>query len=321
MTGRPPVSLGDGVRALGKLRPSEEATAEQIMSLIGLPARQPPPPTPVVRRRAAQAVEEPEPAASRHTEEPEPLQEEAEDSSPLGEAVPSSLEMHESAPTKGIENVDPLAKEEISSLPPIDPLLLPRWVRGILSAALAVPLPDGPPDVERVVEAVARGEAITELPRRPRPTLRLGVQLLVDRSARMAPFAKDQAWLEWALHRVVGEDRVELRRFIGTPLHAAASPAGGYAAAYRPPVPGTPVLALTDLGIGRPMFDPDWREPDDWLAFAELLRRAGCPLLAFVPYPQSRWPRSLAQELTVIQWDRVTSAATVRGLLGPVPAS
>jgi hypothetical protein len=77
------------------------------------------------------------------------------------------------------------------------------------------------------------------------------------------------------------------------------------------------VLALTDLGIARPMFDADWTDPEDWLELDRVLVRAGSPLIAFVPYPPSRWPPVLAAALTIVQWDRVTSAATVRGLLRP----
>jgi hypothetical protein len=317
-TARPRVSFGDGIRALGTLRPTDEETVSAILSLLGLtapeelervaPVQLPTIPTP--------EPEEPGPPVER---ESRPVDEGDEDRSPFGEEVPSTLEIHRPTEGKGIEGVPELPEQDRTSLPPIDPLFLRRWVRGILMAAVSVPLFDGPPDVERVVNAVARGEAISDLPRRPAPTLRLGVQLLLDRSTRMTPFLKDEEWLEWALARIVGEDRVELRRFIGTPLRGGA--VGGRArTSYEPPIAGTPVLALTDLGIGRPLLDPDTSDVNDWREFAHLLRRAGCSLVAFVPYPPERWPSSLVRELKVIQWDRVTTAASVRGRLGPAAA-
>jgi hypothetical protein len=322
---RPSVSLGDGVRALRTLRPTDQATTAAILSLLDLSPQQlvsRPVPSRPTKQRATGAVEKAEGLPVRPAKQPEQVYEEdVDDRSPLGDEVPSALDVHPSTGGTPIENVDELPKEEAAgTLPPIDPLFLPRWIRGILSAALSVPMPDGPLDVERLVEAVALGEAIGEVPRLPVPTLRLGVHLLVDRSARMTPFLKDQAWLEWAVSRVVGENGVELRRFTGTPLSVAASAIGREGQAYPVP-PGTPVLALTDLGIGRPMFDRDYNDPDDWLALAELLRHAGCPLVAFVPYPPSRWPRGLARELAIVHWDRVTTAATVRGSLGGVAAS
>lgn len=315
-TSRPRVSLGDAVRAFRALRPTDEATAAEILSLVGLTAQAPAPPPPP-EPRPVTLPEDGEAELPPRVRERKPVYEDGEDGTSLGDEVASALEVQPAAAGKGFENVRQLPKDEGASLPPIEPLLLPHWVRGILSAALSVPLPDGPPDVDRLVEAIARGEAITSIPRRPAPTLRLGVHLLVDRSARMVPFAKDEAWLEWALRRIVGENGVEARRFTGTPLRVVTDRAGRDGDASSPPVPGRPVLALTDLGIARPMFDADWTDAGDWLELERVLARVGCPLIAFVPYPPSRWPPTLAAELTIVQWDRVTSAATVRGLLRP----
>jgi len=46
------------------------------------------------------------------------------------------------------------------------------------------------------------------------------------------------------------------------------------------------------------------------------VRRAGCPLVAFVPYAPRRWPRALRRAMTIVQWDRRTSAVTIRNLVG-----
>jgi hypothetical protein len=318
---RPELSLGDAIRALSILRPTDEATTREILSMVRLvrpiDSAQPAPPD-AEPAPPEQDVEPPAPHRGREADRAVP--EEGAEESPLGDEVPSALEMRPASPAKGVEDVPALPKEEVEpTLPAIEPLLLPRWVRGIVSAALSVPFPDGPPHVERIVDAVARGVAIEEVPRRSVPTLRLGVELLVDRGARMVPFWQDQTWLERALRRVVGEGGVRTRAFTGSPL--SALPPDGAGDQARPPSPGTPVLALTDVGIARPMFDPDESDHDDWLVLAQQLRRASCPLILFVPYPPSRWPRSLARELTIIQWDRVTTAATVRGSLGPAGVS
>jgi len=304
---RAPVSVGDAIRALGQLRPTDEKTRSRVLSLLGLEpagaAETRPRPRPTATARPTSPGRE-RPAVAR--EEPEP-EEPDEDPSPLGDVVPSSLDVHPRPPGVGIGDVQELPRGDTTSLPTIEPLLRPTWIRGIVSAALSVPLPDGPPDAERIVEKLARLQPLEEIPRRRAPTLRLGVQLLLDSSVRMAPFASDQAWLEHALHRILGEHGVESRAFVGAPPPPD----------YEPPVAGTPVLLLSDLGIGRPSPDPDWRDPAEWPAFAALVRRAGCPLTAFVPYPPSRWPQRLAGQLTIVQWDRLTSAATIRGTLGP----
>jgi len=318
---RPPISLGDGVRALGELRPRNDETARQILALVGIRVATPTPAAPSPRPPREVDVEEvpeqapPEPPVTQEHDDGD-VGDEPETS--LGDILPSSLDRRPTGESAGIVGVPELPQGEASSeLPPIEPLLLPTWLRGIASAALSVSLPDGPPDVERVVDEIARGHAITDVPRQRMPTLRLGVQLLVDRSVRMTPFAKDQEWLDEALRRVLGDERVQRHHFTGAPpADDDVDATREETRRYQPPPPGTPVLALTDLGIGQPIFDPSWVAPDDWLAFAGLLRRAGCPLVVLVPYPSSRWPRRLARELTILQWDRVTSAATIRGRVG-----
>src|SRR4051794_32689862 len=264
-TSRPPISLGDGIRALATLKPTDPATAHEILALLGLEVRATaPPPVPDRPLESPTSPDEERPAPDRGLE-PEHAPEHADDRAALGDEVPSALETLPSTAGAEIAGVEALQEERAPSLPPIDPLLLPRWVRGIVSAALSVPLPDGPPDVERLVGTLARGAPITDVPRRAVPTLRLGVHLLVDRSSRMTPFAKDQAWLDWALRRIVGEGRVERRGFTGSPLSAVTgADRSGRGGPRSPPPAGTPVLALTDLGIARPMFDPDANDPDDW---------------------------------------------------------
>jgi hypothetical protein len=304
---RPAISLGDGIRAFGRLRPDDAEARAEILAALDLRTERIAPPrvVPLPPREVASPPDGGRDTAGAPASRREPVEID-EDLAPFGNVRPSKLDVQPRTDGAGVSGVDPLPKGEAAALPPIEPLFLPRWIRGIVAAALSAELPDGPPDVERAVDAAARLEPITDVPRRPLRTLRLGVQLLVDRSSRMTPFARDQSWLELTLHRILGENRVEVLSFTTTPLE----PDGG---TYRRPPPGTPVLLLTDLGIGRPLLDPGWTEPDEWLRFARAVRRADCRLTAFVPYPPARWPAQLARELTIIRWDRSTSAATIRG--------
>jgi hypothetical protein len=103
-------------------------------------------------------------------------------------------------------------------------------------------------------------------------------------------------------------------RFAGCPLRGAgAGPKPWHR--YRPPLPGVPVVLLTDLGICQPPLATDSADECEWLEFATLVRRAGCPLLALVPYGETRWPRALARALNIIHWDRGTTASTVAASL------
>ena len=205
--------------------------------------------------------------------------------------------------------------EEFTEPPPLLPLFVPLWTRGILSAALTTDSEDGPLDLESIAESLAHGECIWQLPRLPWPTLRRGVQVLVDKSDALVPFTRDQTWLQEEIRRVVGVDRVQILRFVGCPSRAVGTGPRKFWDKYRPPPSGTVVLLLTDLGIGMPMFATEVADVSEWLEFAKVIHRAGCPLVAFVPYTPSRWPRHLIGAMTIIQWDRGTSAATVRRLV------
>jgi hypothetical protein len=217
-------------------------------------------------------------------------------------------------------------KPDVSPLPPLvikdsniplpfDPLLVPNWTRAMMSAALATSGGDGVLDINRIVERLARKEHLKRLPMRPFPTLTQGVQILVDMGPSMIPYARDQAWLQNEVQKVVGYEKAQALRFVGTPLRGAGIGERSRWAQYQPPASGTPVLLLTDLGICHSASSADWTSDSDWQSFAEVVKRAGCPLIAFVPYAPSRWPRSLARSMILIQWDRPTTIATVRSLV------
>ncbi len=194
--------------------------------------------------------------------------------------------------------------------PSLVPLLMPQLTRGILSAALATPGGDGPLDVEAVTEMLARCEDIGRLPTLPSWTLGRGAQVLLDKSQAMMPFVKDQAWLLKEIRNVAGAEMVAVLRFVGSPARGAGGGTKPWRR-YQPPPPGTPVVLLSDLGSCRPMLAADWAGEDEWSLFAAEVRRSLCPLLAFVPYKPSRWPRRLARLMNIVQWDRVTTAAVI----------
>jgi len=79
---------------------------------------------------------------------------------------------------------------------------------------------------------------------------------------------------------------------------------------YVPPAAGTPVLAITDLGIGGPPVHPARARAGEWADFAAQLDRRESALVALVPYPRSRWPRWVGRTLTAIPWDRTTTLST-----------
>ena len=195
---------------------------------------------------------------------------------------------------------------------PIQPLLIPEWTRAILSAALSTSGDDGAVDIEAIVPKIATRSRIDRLPRFPYPTMRRGVQLLLDRGPALVPFARDQDWLAEQVQLVGRSDSVEVAEFFACPSREGTVDDEGKSVGYKTPRPGTAVLVMTDLGIGRPPGWTEWASEAEWLEFALLLRKAGCPLVALVPYSSDRWPPALAASMMILTFDRATAASTVR---------
>jgi hypothetical protein len=197
----------------------------------------------------------------------------------------------------------------------VEPLLLPRWTPGILTLTLALEADDGPLDIDRVVESLARREAPARLPRRAHRSLSAGAHLLVDLSESMLPFRADLVALVARVRRVLGDDGLSVLRFAESPLAGTGPGRRSTWSRYEPPPTPRPVLVATDLGLTpEPDLDADLGVMDaraDWIELAQLVRRAGCPLIVLVPYPRSRVPRELKRAMTVVEWDRTTTAAGV----------
>lgn len=191
-----------------------------------------------------------------------------------------------------------------------EPLWERRWTRDLVTAALAVRTRGQNLDEARAIEMLASGRSVTELPRVDVRTLSFGAQVLVDVGAGMDPYARDGDPLVDAIRRVVGPDRTSVLRFRGSPL-AGAGP-GGISTwrPYAPPEARTPVIALTDLGIGGPTHARH-PLPREWLALAHGLARRSSRLIALVPYAPHRWEPALERSITILHWDRPTTVAQV----------
>jgi hypothetical protein len=219
-----------------------------------------------------------------------------------------------------LETVVLLPEPHSFAEPPLpDPLLEPRWTRAILGGALATPFHDGPLDAQRLVSEAARGVPLCAIPRRVRPTLARGVQVLVDRGERMQPWSADQRQLVEQVRSVAGREQVEVLYFAGLPAWGAGPGSRlrwrGYHE-HHAPRPGTVVVLLTDLGLGPFLAGSRSPGPAQWRHFALRAARAGSPLLVFVPYGEERWPAELRGCLHLLHWDRATTAQSVRRSIG-----
>jgi hypothetical protein len=321
------INLGDYVRACVELRAGPDARLE-IARLLGLAEPEPAPagaavPPVSVADEAPIAGSGVAPAAATLSETADaaaPVREAAERSRESDSAaIPAELtrlaRVRVDAWSEQLEDIP--ADSPFHAAPGIEPLFAPPQTRTLLSRALARVAETGPWDVVRVIERCAAAEPLTGLPRLPQPVLAGGVQLLVDRGDAMMVFAQDQAGLALTIRTLVGTGKVQVLSFDGFPASAGM----GGKRRWKPyreqlPPPGTVVAVLGDIGIGQAAWLPPPARAGDWRAFAETLRRRGCPVVAFVPYAPGRWPEELKRSITMIHWDRPTRTSAIRASVG-----
>ncbi|MCX5117264.1 hypothetical protein OG992_08740 [Micromonospora sp. NBC_00362] len=151
---------------------------------------------------------------------------------------------------------------------------------------------------------MSKARGIDELPRRRRPTLRFGVEILIDRGPGMQPYARDHEAVIEVVRQLVGPDRMKVRYFEAVPTRGIGS---GPARRWRPYTPtpgGIPILLITDFGIGGFAMDQFRAQAAEWHRFFTMARAAGVDYTALVPYPLARWPRWARSHVHIVQWDR-----------------
>ena len=320
------VFLGDAVRSSVRLQPSS-TTEAAMLALLGLPVGHGPPDVEESVRSVPSlptaAELDPVPRSHETAEVPVlppqrlPAPEVDPDRPASVIAVPSTIEQVVVGDPQVVWETDshplprPAAGEEAYRLDS-EPLLPRARSVDLLTAMAGVDEPTGSFDIARMTDRVARGEPSVEV-RTRRTSRRHGVQLLIDVSAAMAPFAGDCAAVRGIVEALFGSG-ARVNRFVGSPLRGAGAGSRPWPA-YRPPRPPTPVLVLTDLGLG-PTGDVGERaDVAEWLRFAHIVARAGGRVAALVPGPRTRVPASLLRAVDVVEWDDTTTTATVRRLV------
>lgn len=196
-----------------------------------------------------------------------------------------------------------------------EPLVAARQERA-LALALARAYVPGPLDLPALVAQRARRLARTRPPRRLQPTLRKGVQLLVDRGPALAPFRDDVAGLRRALIRVASSSGVEVLSYMADPGQVQRRRPFGHDRPYldlAPPA-GTTVVVVGDLGASSPRSGPPPAPAGAWLAHHAAVRGAGCRAVYLSPYPPTRWRPGLAGQLPARWWWEGLSVTAVARL-------
>jgi hypothetical protein len=307
----PQISLGDYLRAAHRLGGGDDDEVRRLIALLlgfeWLRESQPPEPPPEPRGRRALPQTQPEDGGR-----PAPELQRAADERPDDAWVESQSSRRPKMPHwfKRVRPFRESARGE-KSPPPLETLFLPAWTRILLQSLLGTEREGGALDTERVIAHLARAAPLAKLWRRRR--LQLGrVQVLIDVSEAMSPFAEDQEALLEDITRIATAQMVNVLFFKHCPELGAGA---GEPWAWRPyeaPATGTTVLLLTDLGARRAGKGGTLIEAGEWLHFTGRVRKAGCPLVALVPYPQGRVHPSLRKAMAVVPWDRSTTTGQVK---------
>jgi hypothetical protein len=309
---RSEIGLGDLATALKELNASGDTTVD-IARLLGVAAAPPParPALPKPRPRVVDSPQHPESQPSPSQRHEDPLDDRH---LPIGDRSrlvlrTTPLPSIAVSPPDWLTSQLPAAPRRsgpAAALPSIDPLLQPRLFASILIGLAQTFRRDGDIDVGATVDTIARRRPLTAVARHLQPTVRMGVELLLDRSEAMTPFEPDMEQLVVACQRVLGAG-VRVRSFDERPTFAGEGAESRWTT-YAPPAAGTPVIAVTDFGIARGAIGL----ADDWLAVSGMLRRAGCPLVALVPWPARRHPQWLKRRIPIVEWDRGTTMRSLR---------
>lgn len=327
---RPLISFGDALLAYYRLRPEDSETQRAIVEMLGLASERSTPAPVNIGAAKVSSTDRVEAAQRRpgtaQVRGPGPLRDvprrqPARTTRSMATVVTKIRDGDATIePPEWLATEDPLGPLEDATTVREPVALFGRLRRrGILTAAVAALVEEGDVDIETIVADMANGQPIRHLPRKLNQTTRLGVQVLLDRGKGMAPFRQDQDHLVAAFDDILGEERFSVHRFVGCPSRGLIPEQVGGTPSVRekrppwmPPPPGTPIVAITDLGIGGPIIDDDRASPGEWMDFADRLKVAGHRLIGLVPYEASRWPPRVARSITLLHWSERTTAGEVR---------
>ena len=312
MSSEADVWLGDAARAFAALRPADDATRATIAGLLGLSVSAPA--TGSVRTQTGDSDRGHAPAITPAADGAPPAPPEDAEIAHSLDDLPLLTAVGREAPgvtgwTAG-RSLPRVTAEHIASVPRHEPLFSPRSISSVVHALLAQDTGDGPIDVAAIVDAVARRQPLLDIPHERRATLRFGAQLLLDVGEGMEPFLRDEEVLAEQVRRVVGK-ATPVYYFADCPLRDVGPDSVASWDHYRPPHPRTPVLVISDFGIGGPPLHPRRSRLEEWARFAQLLADAECPVAGLTPYPPDRWRTGLARHIPLLTWDRGITVGTV----------
>lgn len=313
------VCLRDAIVALGELGPFDHEARVQLSQLFRFELRPdeiratPPPPArapvrpPPLTPKTAKPHEQPEvPRAA-----PKPTQVKAPEQAPVA-ATLTRTNLSNAPVERLVAPGELLSRADEASEPAApEPIFGALEARNIFGAALSSWVEEGALDVPRVVAALAAGRPLRTIARLPVRTLRHGVQLLLDRSSSMAPYAADVRMLEAELGNLLGQALIERLYFWSCPSRGVRDGQRTGRRAWRAPARGVPLLIASDFGLGGDPFDTTRARVSEWHRFATSVRADGHRCIGLVPFARSRWPTELSEVITFVHWSEHTVASSV----------
>jgi hypothetical protein len=312
-SGRPgEISIGELVEAMHALRPSA-AAAERIAASLGLGW------TFAARAATVDAGDTPvrpvdaPPSAIPKSEAPARFA--ALELLPVRRAT-KTLELTPGAQDRGAPGpLAPPNPQAAITRPLYRPLFQDRLWRSLVRAMLATSTTTNTIDLPLILKHASTGRPIERLPWRLKATLRRGVVLILDRSASMQPFWRDERELVERCGRVIGSPGVRAYWVESDPRSDADAQLR-----WLQPEPEvfqarTPVMIVSDFDLGKEIV-PRWPLLTPWLPVIERARAAGAPVFALVPIARSLWPTGLIDAIPhAIPWDDDTTTTTIRQAL------
>ncbi len=277
MSLRPEIGFADLLRAfarLGPLSPAQQAAVAEVLGFVVSPVP-----------ASGDGGETPSGGDAEKSQDPTgPFEEQTLGDIVLSprfaevvmEAPPAAAAAADVAPTKATRPLE-LGLEQVWQPSPPPPPVVPRQRVGTLLRDAAVTEGgDGELDTDRLTVLIAEQMPLTALPRRPRPTLRRGGQLLLDLSDSMVPLRSDMFALAGRAAAVIPE--AEVWYCSGPPTNGGARPMHRQLQPYDFPRRGSPVIIAGG-----------WWEKErggarlraaaiQWRAFASAAREYGCPV-------------------------------------------
>jgi hypothetical protein len=202
----------------------------------------------------------------------------------------------------------PRASRAVFAEPPS--LFRPNLERAIIGASARRMRAEGDLDAPAIVRMIARMDLPRPLPRRLVPSMRGGVQVIVDRSEWMAPFHADTARLVARFRSVVGEGIEEL--WVPDVPPDVMAPTADGTSRWTAPKPGTAVVVVSDIGRAA---DRRGRRSQRgaWQAFLRAIKSGGFDPLVIVPGRQGSYVDAdrAPEHAPLLGWDRTARVADV----------